>query len=239
MEETEEIRSRVFSGSVPVRFDIPDLSFPICANVPRNLSLGHIAAHRLWHFIPDPCASLWFSVGGQPANWKVPSGVLYSGLGLTFPTDVLRVSLRFDDCPTSEVLHWDYVDVISFCFWESVRQAHGIAGVPCRSGTPGAFEAAALSGNFALFAATFDCWFSSKDTWAKWPVRIWERATGRLVGSAVDNRHGVTVRDTVRHTILECPDSVDIQGILISASAPIEEIWPLFTGPDGFLYIVV
>jgi hypothetical protein len=45
--------------------------------------------------------------------------------------------------------------------------------------------------------------------------------------------------DAVRHARIACPEAVDVQGILINASALIEEVWPLFASPDGFLYIVV
>jgi hypothetical protein len=237
MSTASEVHRRVFSGRVPIRLDLPEVSFPICANVPRNLSLGHYAHLHLPQYIPSPCSSLWFSHGGDPTRWQLPLGVLHSLLSR--PRDVLHIAAHFTDFPAGSVLRCDSLETARAAFCHAVKEsrhiAHGIDGAESAR----AIETALADDDFIAFEEVAASWIAGVAEWRQWPIKIAIREGKRVVLAAIARQEGAKICDAVVHAKVECPEEVDIQGIMISATSVIEDVFPLLVSPDGFLYVVV
>jgi hypothetical protein len=237
MSTASEVHRRVFAGCVPIRLDLPDVPFPICANVPRNLSLGHYAHLRLSQFIPSTCSSLWFSHQGEPIRWQLQLGVLHSVLSRS--REALHIAAHFTDFPAGKVLRCDSIDAARAAFCHTVKESRYIATRVVGAESARAIEAALEGGNFAAFEEIAAPWTSGIAEWQQWPIKVVVREERRVVLAAIARQEGAKICDAIVHAKAECPEEVDIQGIMISATSEIEDVFPLLASADGFLYVVL
>jgi hypothetical protein len=239
----DEIRARVFAGSVPISFSIPSHSFPICVNVPRSLSPGQYLYRHYSSLLPPDTSSLWLSIGRQPIKWHFPAGVLYSAYGPPFATDSLSISVNFEDFVASKMLRCDSLNTAAAFFCHSFKEAtftatQSLEFLDSNRDIAQRIEGSAADGDFNAFTAAFGPWLAQTNEWKRWPIRVLVKAEERLVFAGVVREEGATVGAALLRAGIQAQETVDIQGIQIRADASLEEVFPLLVNADGWLYIV-
>jgi hypothetical protein len=210
-------------------------------NVPRNLSLGQYLYRHLASFLPTDTSSLWFSLNGQPIKWNFPTGVLYSVAGPPIPSDALCVSLNFENFPGGKLLRCDSRNTASAFFCHSFKEAIFTAteSLSFLEANPvNLIEQSVVDQDLTAFTASFEPWLALARSWIRWPIRVFVKASEKLVFVAVPKEEAVTVGAVMGRVGIECPETVDIQGIQIPVDAKVEDVFPLLVSPDGWLYLV-
>lgn len=239
-----EIKKKIFLGTVPVRAEVDGMDIPLCFNVPRCSSLGSFFWAKIKHELGQNCEDFHLTVNGtDEVQPNIPAGIIYDSyfppksgfkpLSVQVHTSGFKGSVI--RCP-NEIVASHY-----FChaFKESLFLKEGnLVFLQQNIGVHKRIEDALLNADFETFKTMNELFTKESLSWNFWPVKVYRK--GQKMLQAFLNVEGAeqTLADVLKTKEIEA-EKVNVHGIEINTSTKMQEIMPLLSYPDGFLYIVV
>ena len=245
----EEVKKRVFLGTVPVKVEIDTLDIPLCFNVPRSIPLSLFFYSKLGSEIGEKCDNFCIFVNKtDPIQPHIPAGVIYDSY---FPpksgfqplsvfintqnnTPTLRQVLQ---CPTEQVAsHY-------FChlFKESLFLTSGnLSLLQQNINMHLRIQQAALKQEYDdNYIALREILEENNLQRQYWPVKVYQKGERmKQCFAKVEPDSKQTLADVLSTKEISA-ETVIIQGIEVDTKTLMTDIVSSLIYPDGFLYVTL
>lgn len=259
MEPAEEIKKRVFDGTVPVRFNCSTFDSeapPLCFNAPRSVLLGTFAFAEFGPLL-EGVSNLWFCHNGKSLKWQLPLGCLFDAMApgdgafWVLDIDVRATKASHNDMEGSPqnslpsgVLKCDNAVIPRQFFLHSFKESMFLTVgnmelLQSQVGLREEIEEKILSRDYESFTRLFTKRIVDPSEWKRWPIRIVAKNLGIMLCGLQIEGASQTVADALVSKGLIDVSHVIIHGVRMETSTRLAEIASLVLYPDGFIYVLV